>query len=68
MTGQPILRVVSGSPTDEELAVLTAVVAATSGGDVPPVERVRRGGWSDPAARLRPPLTPGPNAWRSSAW
>jgi hypothetical protein len=24
--------------------------------------------WSDPAARLRVPLHPGPGAWRASAW
>jgi hypothetical protein len=64
----PALRIVSGSPTPEELAALTAVVAAASGGETAPVERGRRGGWSDPASRRRPQLIPGPNAWRASAW
>jgi acyl-CoA carboxylase epsilon subunit len=64
----PALRIVSGSPTPEELAAVTAVVAAASGGERAPVERGRRGGWSDPATRRRGPLIPGPNAWRASAW
>jgi hypothetical protein len=62
----PALRIVSGSPTAEELAALTAVVSAVGGGDDEPAPRVRRGGWNDPAAQFRPPLTPGPNAWRAS--
>jgi hypothetical protein len=63
---RPVLRVVSGSPTAEELAALTAVVAAAGAEDARPVERVRRGGWNDPSAQHRRPLNPGPNAWRSS--
>ena len=67
---QPALRVVSGSPTAEELAVLTAVMAAAS---APPAEghgddRGRRGRWADPAAAHRPRLLPGPNGWRAAAW
>lgn len=63
------LRVVSGSPTAEELAVVTALVAAAaSGGPAAPAPVRARGTWSDPALRVRRPLLPGPNAWRSSAW
>jgi hypothetical protein len=65
---RPALRIVSGSPTPEELAAVTAVVAAASGGEPAPVERGRRGGWSDPATRRRAALIPGPNGWRASAW
>jgi hypothetical protein len=65
---RPALRIVSGSPTPEELAAVTAVVTAASAVDDAPVERVRRGGWSDPAATHRPALLPGPNGWRASAW
>jgi Acyl-CoA carboxylase epsilon subunit len=64
----PALRIVSGSPTPEELAALTAVVAAASGGEEPPAPRATRGSWSDPAAQRRVALIPGPNAWRASAW
>lgn len=65
---RPALRVVSGSPTAEELAALTAVVAAAaSSGEPPASEPARRGRWNDPAARLRQPLLAGPDGWRASA-
>jgi Acyl-CoA carboxylase epsilon subunit len=65
---RPALRVVRGEPTAEELAVLTALVAAAgSGGDAPGRVLERRGGWNDPAAQLRRVHRPGPNAWRASA-
>jgi hypothetical protein len=68
-TARPVLRVVSGSPTAEELAVLTAVVAAAAaaGDEGAAPERNRRGSWSDPAAAHRRPLLPGPNGWRAAA-
>ncbi|HZC74060.1 MAG TPA: acyl-CoA carboxylase subunit epsilon [Jatrophihabitans sp.] len=62
----PNLRVVRGDPTPEELAALTAVVAAAGAAEPPAPERVRRGGWSDPARQLRRPLFAGPNGWRAS--
>jgi hypothetical protein len=65
---RPALRIVSGSPTPEELAALTAVVAAASGGEAARADQGRRGRWNDPAARRRPALIPGPNAWRAAAW
>ncbi len=65
---QPALRVVRGDPSPEELAVVTALVAAAGGGADEPATTVRRGGWSDPAGRHRRALLPGANAWRSSAW
>jgi len=65
----PVLRVVSGSPTEEELAVLTAIVAAAANVDEAPApNRDRRGRWSDPAAAHRRPLLPGSNGWRATAW
>jgi hypothetical protein len=68
VTGRPALRVISGSPSAEELAALLAVVTARSGGEADKPPRVRRGGWSDPAALRRRPLLPGPNGWRAAAW
>jgi hypothetical protein len=62
---KPLLRVVRGEPSAEELAVLTAVVTAAGGDDadaVPPL----RGRWNDPAHAHRRPLLPGPGAWRAS--
>jgi hypothetical protein len=61
----PVLSVVAGQPTDEELAALTAVVVALQGqddaGDAPGHGRswVRR-------ALLRLGPTPGPGSWRRS--
>lgn len=61
-----LFHVVRGEPSDAELAALTVVLAAAAsgGGDAPPRPRDR---WSDPAAALRVPLTPGPGAWRHQA-
>jgi hypothetical protein len=63
-TSQPILRIVRGEPTAEELAVVTALVSAAAGvaeGPKPPV----RGRWNDPVRSLRQPLYPGYGAWRA---
>jgi hypothetical protein len=61
----PLLRVVKGEPTAEELAALTVVVAALSR------RRPRRrptpvGAWASPAGRVRRPLQVGPGGWRAA--
>jgi hypothetical protein len=64
-----VLRVVRGTPSEEELAAVVVVLAALRATDAGPARRP--GGtdrWSDPAARMRAPLHPGPGAWRASAW
>ena len=67
MSDAPLLRVVKGEPSEEELAVLTALVTvAGSGGDEPTPPT--RGGWNDPSRSVRWTLLPGPGAWRSSGW
>ncbi|MGH3979587.1 MAG: acyl-CoA carboxylase subunit epsilon [Pseudonocardiaceae bacterium] len=63
---QPVLRIVRGDPSDEEVAALTAVVAGLGSPSVPEPPRPRSA-WADPASRLRVPLRPGPDAWRGSA-
>lgn len=66
MIDPPMLRVVRGEPTPEELAVVTALVsAARNDGDGQPAAVVR-GRWNEPGARLRPALRPGPGAWRDA--
>ena len=62
---RPLLRIVTGEPTAEELAALTVVVAALS------QRRARRrpapvAAWADPADGHRRPLRPGPGGWRAS--
>lgn len=67
---EPLLRVVHGEPTDEELAALLALVRLRN--RTPPPALV-----SGPSAWVRslgpgtavagPPAAPGPDAWRGSA-
>jgi acyl-CoA carboxylase epsilon subunit len=66
MTDVPVVRVVRGNPTAEELAALVAVlVAAGASGDAEPPRAAR--GWSSPAARLRSPAYgPKRGGWRAS--
>ena len=62
------LRVVTGRPTDEELAavaaVLTAAVAEQQARPEPLVVADGRS-WQRSNGFLRRPITPGPGAWRS---
>jgi hypothetical protein len=62
---RPLLRVVKGEPSAEELAALTVVVAALS------QSRDRRrpvpvGAWASHSDGHRRPLQPGPGGWRAS--
>ena len=61
---QPLLRVVKGAPTPEELAALVAVVASLSGPPAPPPTRTPV--WNAPARLQRRVLHHGPGAWRGS--
>lgn len=65
--GRPLLRVVKGDPTDEELAALVAVVAARASAAAAP-SAVRRSAWADPGRRLHGSLAVGPDGWRRSAY
>jgi hypothetical protein len=63
---RPLLRVVRGDATPEELAALVAVVAALgSAGGEPPRPRVPE--WSAHHRKMRRSLPHGPGGWRSSA-
>jgi Acyl-CoA carboxylase epsilon subunit len=62
----PLLRVVKGDPTPEELAALVAVVTARRGAGTAPAPRPRPV-WGHPAAAMRRALSAGPGAWRASA-
>jgi hypothetical protein len=59
----PEVNVARGNPTAEELAALVAVLRLRSAAAATPPAAAPgpRSAWSDPAARLRPPL---PRHWR----
>ncbi len=61
---EPLLRVVKGDPSAEELGALVAVVAALGGPAAPATRRTPV--WNAPARMQRPVLRQGPGAWRSS--
>ena len=64
-TARPVLRLVRGEPTTEELAALVAVLAARSAGE-PTAEPELPSLWRDRRPLLRAPLQPGPGSWRAS--
>jgi hypothetical protein len=68
VTSRPVLRVIRGDATPEEIAALLAVVAARAGGPVAAEPAAVRAAWSNRAALMSRPLMPGPGAWRASAW
>jgi hypothetical protein len=70
-TAKPVLRVVKGDLTEEELAALLAVVAARNAAAANAAARATkrpRSEWGHPARLMRRPLRVGPDQWRRSAW
>jgi hypothetical protein len=68
---RPILRVVKGDPTPEELAALVAVVAARNAAAAHAAARTKpklRSQWGHPARMVRAPHRVGPDQWRRSAF
>ena len=63
---KPLLRVVKGDLTPEELAALISVIAARSAAGTP-AKKPLRSEWGHPARAVRGPHRPGPDAWRRSA-
>ena len=63
---QPLLRVVRGEPTAEELAALVAVVTARAATARP--ETAAGSVWIDRSRLVRRCRAPGPSAWRASGW
>ena len=64
---RPLLRVVRGDATPEEIAALVAVLAVRGGEDeAPGPTRSVKNAWSDRSRQLRRPLATGPGAWRAS--
>ena len=63
---QPLLRVVSGDPTPEELAIVIALVTARAGGSKPSAPR-RLSLWASKGRQTRPSLGAGFGSWRASS-
>ena len=68
---QPVLRVVKGDLTAEELAALVAVVAARNAAAAHAASGTKpslRSEWGHPARQVRPPHVFGPDQWRRSSF
>ncbi len=64
----PLLRVVKGDPTPEELAALVAVVAARQSARAATSTPKPRSEWGHPVRSHRRTLRVGPGQWRASTW
>ena len=65
-TQRPILRVVRGEPTPEELAALIAVLSVRGGAE--PAPAPRRSAWGRPGSGVRGALATYPGAWPESGF
>jgi hypothetical protein len=65
---RPVLRIVSGNPSDAELAAVTSVLAAVASAARAGAAASGTSAWSDLSLRLRRPLPAGPGAWQNSRW
>ena len=66
---QESLQVVAGSPTQEELATVIAVLEAAHAEEeatAPGYERPLKSSWSRNVAQLRHPIVPGAGQWRGA--
>jgi hypothetical protein len=64
----PVLRVIRGDATPEEVAaVVAALLARAAASDEPPPARPAPSAWADRARLLRRPVHAAPDAWRRSA-
>jgi hypothetical protein len=63
-TSRAEFRIINPDATDEEIAAITAVIAAM--GSSTPAPEKPRSTWAAYGRRARPALRPGPGAWRAS--
>jgi Acyl-CoA carboxylase epsilon subunit len=63
----PVLRVIRGDATPEEIAAVVAVLLARAAPSDTPPPRPAPSTWADRSRLLRRPVYPGPDAWRRSA-
>ncbi|MBM3689478.1 MAG: acyl-CoA carboxylase subunit epsilon [Actinobacteria bacterium] len=64
MSDEPV--VVRGNATDAEVAAVVAALAVMREARAK-IARRQRSLWSLPSRQTRPPLSPGPGAWRACA-
>lgn len=62
---QPVLRIVHGDATPEEVAAIVAVLSAVGGGEPAPAKRPAPA-WAAPQRAVRRSLPHGPGGWRAS--
>ncbi len=62
----PQITVRAGNPTDTELAVVISLLTRLPHTEI--VQPNPPSHWSNRAAMMRPVLSPGPGAWRASAF
>ena len=68
-SSEPVVQIIGGEPTDEELAALTAVIIAVRRARAhphAPSTSSLAGGWRSYWHTVRNPLMPGREAWRST--
>ncbi|HXO24440.1 MAG TPA: acyl-CoA carboxylase epsilon subunit [Streptosporangiaceae bacterium] len=63
----PVLRVIRGDATPEEVAAVVAALLARAATDESPPARPAPSAWADRARLLRRPVHAAPDAWRRSA-
>jgi hypothetical protein len=66
--GRPVLRLVRGDATAEEIAALLAVISAGTGGSETATKPTVTSAWTDRATLMPRPSAAGPGGWRASAW
>ena len=68
---RPMLRVVHGDSSPDELAALVTVIAAKARQRAAARRRrpeLPHSAWTDRSRLVRQPVRPGHGAWRASAW
>ena len=64
-TAKPVLRIIRGSATPEEIAAVVAVLTSRAATSHTPADEAPPS-WGRPTDALRRPLCAGPGAWRAS--
>ena len=65
---RPVLRVIRGDASPEEIAALLVVVSARAATAVTAAAPPPTSAWADRGSLMRQPLRPRPGAWRASSW